>query len=243
MGRHSITLDNFADFHGEVNGVEITSILPLEPYVPSDEIAIDLGRVSRAARFGHLNSLTFRRYTEQFTVTPGVDSMSEEGSATASFSATNAGTSPRGDSSVDPKKTFVFDKGSGTVKINLGHEDLNDVNLREAKPWASYLDTAISEGLRSSSNRKLLGATLDDRVWRVIFAASNLLKPVLDLKSHGLSKAASTYANDILWYNIMIGLVGSFKTGGELSLTPGFSLDRLGLVQAYTQTRKFVKTT
>jgi hypothetical protein len=237
MGRHSITLDNFTDFHGVVNGVEILSTLPLEPYVPSDEIDINLGRIARAARIGHLNSLTFSRYSEQTSVTPGVDSLGEDGSATASFSA-NASTPPRADSSLDRGNPSLYKKGQGTIKINLGHEDLNEVNLREAKPWAQYLDIATSEGLRACSNRKLLSG----KGYRALMMSLWTLQPVLDLANHNLSNVAADYGQQMLLYSAMIGLLSAIDgSSAEFSLTPGFSLDRIGAVQAYTRTHKFAK--
>ncbi len=236
MSKETITLDNFADFHGEVHGVEIKSNLPLEPYVPSSEINVHLGRIGRAAHFGHLGSLAFRRYSEQDSITPGVDSVSEDGSATASFSA-SASKAPRIDPAVNIHSSPLFNKGSGTVKINLGHEDLNDINLREAKLWANYLDTTMGESIRACSNRKLLSS----KTQRAIFASLYLLWPVIDLSSHDVGKAIADYAINIGWFTSIAIFFGG-KNGEFTSLIPGFPLDRMGLVQAYTRTHKLVET-
>lgn len=237
MSKETVTLDNFADFQGEVHGVEIQSNLPFDSYVPSTEIDVNLGRIARAAKFGHLGSIAFKRYSEQSSIIPVVDSVSEDGSATASFSAT-ASKTPRIDSSLLSQNTGIYDKGSGTVKINFGHDDLANINVREAKPWADYLDTTIGAGLRSCSNRKLFSS----RAYRALMTGIYAWRPLLDLTGHNMDGLTHDYVNSLAWYTLVIGGIGYFGgTGGEFTLTPAVSLDRLGLVQTYTRTRKFVE--
>jgi hypothetical protein len=236
MGKNTITLDNFADFHGEVNGVEIQSNLPFESYVPTTEIDVNIGRIARAARIGHLGSIAFRRYSEQTSITPGIDSVSDNGSATASFSVT-ASKAPRIDPSLNPRRgSVLYTKGDGTVKINFGHDDLNDISLREAKPWAHYLDKTLSESLRACGNRQLM----KNKPFRTLISSIYLLSPVLDFAGHKFGSIPSGYARSLMWYTGSTAIFAGTQ-GEYTSLTPGLPIDRLGLTQAYTRTRKFVK--
>lgn len=237
MGRGAITLDNFADFHGEVHGVAIRSNLPLESYVPSGEIAVDLNRIARAANFGHISSLAFRGFNEESSVNAGIDSVSDDGSATATFTA-SATIAPRIESVLAGDTTEpIARRGTGIVRINFSHDDLNDVNLREAVPWADHVDTAIREGLRSVGNKKLL----ERPFYRTGFLASlatigtvsgELLRPPLQ----GIAIAV---AGTEFWYNAM--LKTRLGQEAETTLIPFMPLDRLSLIQAYTRTRRFAK--
>lgn len=244
MSKNTITLDNFADFQGEVHGIEIQSNLPFDPYVPSTEINVHLGRIARVAKLGHLGSVAFRRYSEQSSVTLGVDSISDDGSATASFSA-SASKAPRINTGIDTNKDAApwVSKGHGIIKLNLGHDDLSEINLREAQPWSNYLDRGIREGLRSSSTKKLLDQPLRRGAITVIWGGIPLVRTLIGDVSGG---AELYLGNDALFIGVAAAL-SRFQsrvprpTGESTIFFPGLAVDRMGLIQAYTRTRKFVE--
>ncbi len=237
MSKETITLDNFTDFYGEVNGVEIACNLPVEEYVPSSDIHINLGRIARAAKIGRLETVLFERYSESDSMSPGVNSVSEDGSATVSFSS-SATRTPRIRYGTD-RSHGLWNKGMGLIKINFAHDDLNDVNLREAKPWAEYLNTSMRKGLERCSNNQLYGK---NKIIRPCgFVVYNSL--VVGLGSAGSTDALlQDYAAGVISYNILLHIFAWFNTDSpEHTLVPYMPLDRMGLVQAYTRTRKFVE--
>lgn len=240
MGKNTITLDNFADFHGEVSGVEIRSHLPMEPYVPGTEINVNLGRIARSAHLGRLGSIAFRRYSEQTQVTPGVDSVSEDGSATASFSA-SASKTPRIDSTIEPYRMLlpVANKGTGVIKINMGHKDMDDARLRDAEPWAHFLDRATSEGLRGCAKSKLLSRPA---IRAVAYGLGSI--PIgLTALNYGVETSTLQYAQGVGFWSVVVGVIARTRgSTGEFTALPMLPLDRMGLAQIYTRTRKFVET-
>jgi hypothetical protein len=243
MGRQTITLDNFDEFRGEVNGVLMAANLPMEPYVPSDEIHVDLGRIATAARIGHLRLVLFERYSEQDSISAGVDSVGDDGSATAAFSA-SATRAPRINAESLTPGEPTFHKGGGGIRINLGHSDLDEANLREAEPWAKHLDASIREGMRACTSKKLFKNNRAYRVGAFMFNAA-FLGTVLTLSGvepSNLNGIAEMGVGSAVGYNAR-NVTGKVFQGlqPEYSLIPYIPLDRMGLVHAYTHTRKFVK--
>jgi|GEM_PF-3887596 len=253
MGKKTVTLDNFTDFHAEVDGVEIYSHLPFEPYVPTTEIDVRLDNISKAARIGRLERVRIGAYTESNSTTVGINSLNTDGSASASYSV-SATKAPRVNTQNHPLLNPILTKGDVDIKINVGHEDLESANLRQAKPWSKLLDTAISQGLREGGKEQLL----DYLPLRVACVAILGILPISCLTalgsaasdSYSLSTVSQTaigsYAGLMGMYNYLAFLNHSNKNKDraeslEESLTPFIPLDRLGLVKLYTRTHKFVK--
>lgn len=243
MSKETVTLDNFADWHGEVHGVEIKSALPLESYVPSGDINIHLGRIARAARFGHLGSVTFTGYSERSFTAPGVSTLNEDGSATAAFSAV-AIRAPRGRSDVNTVAPFMFNRGTANVKINFDQEGIAG-NFRDPNLWAGILDLSIKEELRASSQKKLLnpkGARLAGGMLSIALPVT-----IATLAGTGLVEFAKAYGEELVVVNGFMQAAAHFMpeeaeaNHPEITFLPFLPLDRLGLVQAYTRTRKFTK--
>lgn len=156
MSKNTISFDNFADWHGEVSGVEFRSYMPLPEYVPTSELDVNLARIARLARIGRLASVQFGLYDEDSEVSFAVGSMNADGSSTAT--AIKAGSVPRAKSKVDQppmNEKYVFPPGHGQVRVNVAHPDLDDQVLREAKPWASLLDKGISDGLYNAGKQQM----------------------------------------------------------------------------------------
>lgn len=241
MSKETITLDNFAEWDGEVHGVEIQSALPLEKYVPGPEITVNIGRIARIARVSRLETLSFRGYSERESISVGVSSLNEDGSATATLSASAAVS--RTDSLVQSTPLFPMpERGRGGIRINFSHPDLNDVNLRDARPWANHLDSSIKEGLRNCANKQLfsnygpwraLGLAIDRTSWGGLVALSG----PSDIKTLiGTSIGAQVLTT--LGYN---ALGRSQREDPEYSLVPYLPLDRLALAHFGTRGRKLVK--
>ncbi len=236
MSRERMTLDTFADFSGEVNGVTIRSHLPLESYVPSSEIDVEIGRIARAASLGHQSSIAFRGYSEKSFITAGVDTVGDDGSATASFTA-SAVKAERIDSDLS-MPDIVTRKGTGTVRINFAHDDLDGVNLREAKPWANHVDTSIKEGLRSTANKKLMGK-IGYRIGSAVFLLGGMGTLVAIKNPSALGITSAVALGEVTYNAVLVAFSGR---EGEFTSVPFVPIDRLGLVQAYTHTRRFATT-
>lgn len=244
MSRHTITLDNFQGWSGEVSGVEIASNLELPPYVPTTEIVVDLGRIARVGRVGRLRTIHLGQFSEyEDRHTPGVNSIEADGSATATITAAKTKVKRV---SIATEKDGYDDMGhsSANISLNLSHPDLDNGSLREAQNWASILDSGTREGLRSASiehiikNRDLSGKFFG------AYWASLLTGDIL----------RSTMVNDYKYFVSDIGIIAcvNIASGGirkavtgkldyEWSLTPGMAIDRVAIVQALTRTQKLVK--
>jgi hypothetical protein len=248
----TVSLAEFAEFQGEIGGIEIASALPLEPYIPGDEININLGRIARAASAAHLGSVEFGRYTRtKDQISPDVANVHDDGSATASLAAT-ASRSPRTEPSVHiPGLVELWNEGDASIKINFGHPDLDDAKVREAKPWAQLIDKAISEGLRWAGNRKLVHTQLDARAF---VGTGCTLSPAVQMALIDTELGAFSYAFGFVMYNGLLVGAGSARMNyfsrrgqwgsrfkGEYSLTPGIPFDRLAFLHAYSRIRKFAE--
>lgn len=137
---------------GTVHGVEIISALPLEPYVPSSDITVNLGHIAQTANIGRLGSVSFRRYTQHPDyAAPSIAGTHTDGTAVSSV-VVSAARTKRIEPSLEPlgQSGPGTVKGVGDIKINFGHEELQDVNAGDAQVWAQYLNTAVGKGLRGS---------------------------------------------------------------------------------------------
>lgn len=156
MSKHKITLDNFTDWHGEVNGIELESYLPLPDYVPTNELEVNLGRIARLAQVGRLASVQFGLYSEECSGTFGVRSINSDGSSTAA--AVKTSSPARAKSEADSpfqNEQYIFPPGHGLVKVNVSHPDLDDQVLREAKPWARLLQRGMSDGIYHAGKKQM----------------------------------------------------------------------------------------
>jgi hypothetical protein len=234
-----ITLDNFADWHGEVGGVEIDSNLPFEPYVPAEAIDVHLGRIARAARMSHLNYLAIGAHAESSFSMPGVASVDRDGSATMAMSDSTDRT-PRGRSAAEYVAPFMFNKGRGDISINFAQDDFEG-NLRDPSLWAKVMDLSIRDQLREAGKKKLLRPA-DLRVSG--FAICTVAGSIgLGILNHNL---AAGYTIDVLGMN---GLMQAAKhlmpaeaqaNDPETTLLPMLPLDRVALTSIYTRTRKLI---
>lgn len=164
MSKNSITLDNFLDWHGEVNGVEVRSYLPLPEYVPTQDIYINLGRIATLAKVGRLKSVKLGLYEEEQELSYSIGSVDQSGTATAA--AIKAGTISRSSSSINRnnENPLQFPRGGGIIKVNTNHPDMDDQVLRRPQPWAEILDKGFRDGLRNAGKKQLLEPKLERRV-------------------------------------------------------------------------------
>lgn len=236
MARGAITLDNFANFHDEVRGVEIRSHLPFESDIPSTDINVRLDRIARAARIGHLNRIAFREPAHELSADAADEGIAADAQLTTAPSVT---------SSVNPEHAFIFSRGSGTVAFSLdslfrtGPGD--DPDVSDAETLAGRLNSTIGEGVRACTHNQFVGNKAIDRVLRGLILGSAVVQTSLELKGHGVGYGASGYVNNAFWYNVVLAVLGGKK--GEYTLVPGLPYDRMGLVQAYTRNRKLVEAT
>lgn len=250
MSRASIALSNFADFRGQVQGVNITANVPLEPYLSDGEINIHLGRIARAANFARIRSVEFSRYSQsEDPVSVGIAGISGKDTAIAALTATG-GAVRRIDPELDIPLPigWLISKSRLSVGINFGHEDTKKAPVREAGPWARYLDTTISEGLRWGSHQSLLRR---DMAGRAVLATAATVTPAQELiVNGGAGEAALIYGAGVAFYTVLASgiaramnssprshIFGPFS--GELTAAIGLSVDRLALTHAYTRTHKF----
>ncbi len=141
MRRDCISLDNFAEWSGEVNGVEIDSRLPLSEHVPASEIDVDLGRIGRLVSFGRLQRLEFRFDGEDQAMAFSVDEADQNG-------ATNTAASKA--PTVIGLKEATFPRGNGLVRVDGA---LNNELLGNPKAWANLFDKEIKDGLKNASRQ------------------------------------------------------------------------------------------
>lgn len=151
MAREIIHLEDFQHgFEREVNGIKLSSGLVFEPYVPTDEVLVDLSRISGMARVARLSAVSFARRTDsRDSIIAGVDSVSSDGTATV----TSAKTASKQKRSTTEQEEFIAPyilKMPATVKLNLGHEDLDKKPLRDPNNWARVLDLGIKNGIKDA---------------------------------------------------------------------------------------------
>lgn len=156
MSKNTIQLDNFAEWQGQVKGVEISSRIMLPEYVPTHEMSVDLGKIATIASLGRLQSLHINLYEEKQQTNLSVSNIDAQGTATAG--AAKAGTINRAQSSINSNhdRPLKFPRGDGVVRINVNHPDLDDKVLRSPKPWADLLDKGVRDGLATAGRKQLL---------------------------------------------------------------------------------------
>lgn len=238
VSKHTISLDNFAGWEGEVHGVRVVSNLAFSPYEPVSDVQVDVGRIARAARFGNLESLIFNRYSREDSLSVGVDSVASNGGATAVLSAAAVKVG-RVETELAPSGIPFYSQGQGTIKINFGHGDLQRVNAREAEPLARHINLAVKEGLLDESYKQLLGSKINT---------------LAGLSAFAMAASAEIADSGSVAKGLLMGLVFSstmytltFNANRQKLMHPGqlvpfLSLERLAAVQAYTRSRDFVRT-
>lgn len=166
MSKSTITLDNFAEWHGEVRGVEIHSFIPLPEYVPTTDIAIDLGRIATIARYGRLKSVRFGLYDEEEKMSFSISGVNKDGAATATGAKSATVSRSNSELNRESGEGYVpFPRGTASIKVNARHPDLNDTVLRKPEPWATLLDKGMRGGLAEASRKQLLEPKLERRVY------------------------------------------------------------------------------
>ncbi|HVV25527.1 MAG TPA: hypothetical protein VHC21_00635 [Candidatus Saccharimonadales bacterium] len=243
MGKNTITLDNFSAFHGEVHGVEIQSNLLFEPYVPTTEIDVNLDRIARAARIGHLGSVAIRRFSESSMHTvPAVVNLHDNGTATATRAAVSS-RSKKIDYSLDTNSLVMSTKGNASIKINFGHEDVDDMQLREPEAWAQFLDSRIRAGLYGSAQKKFL-SNLGYRlqvIGGIVLISGGFAIGNIEVGAVAYGAIAAGDLLTMSWKSKHLNRHEKLYHAPEVSFTPGLPLDRLALAKTYVSTRKFVK--
>lgn len=167
MSKNTISLEEFqAGYVTEVRGVQISSNLNFLPYAPTDQVAVDLGRIARIAKIGRLNEVEIGQYHEQDeTYQPTVSGLDDNGTATASQSGLRRAQLDRSKiEDVEGVKSIML-RGHTDIKINFAHPDISESNPRDPKNWSKVIDLAIKDALKVSSARQLFTSSPLVRSW------------------------------------------------------------------------------
>ncbi len=249
MARESITLDNFTDWHGQVDGVEIRSYMDFPDYVPTTDISVNLSRIAMFSRLGRLEGVRIGLYDRQPDVDFGISGTNQDGSAIASAVSISAEDRSSNSVSRPQDDSLEYPRGRGFVRINVGHSDLDNKLLRDAQPWAELLDKGMREGLTISGQKQLTEPRLERRVGFSIDKVIDGIGACALATVFGEVKVIPLY----LAYSCLDDSIGfSRKLGAKLirrepikdyehSLLYNLPLDRVVALKTLARTRKIVK--
>ena len=156
MSKTAIDLENFAEWHGSVDGVEMEAHLSLPSYIPAADIHVDLGRIARIGRTARFERISFSLYDESQDTSASVSGINADGSAVATAVKVARATRARGTVGRWYIRGDQFQKGEAHVRINASHPDMDDQVLRDPEPWAKLLDKGVRDGLKKAGKAQLL---------------------------------------------------------------------------------------
>ena len=228
----------------------------LPPYVPADRMAVNVQRLGHLARLGGFASLRIGSYSGETTITtPGIDSVAQDGSATATMSAAISKAETQ-QSSVDPTRAvyrgyddYVWTRGQ--VLLNTSEIDnrvgKKGTNVRDAKTWSKELNAALGQGIRGAVSKNLierpdkLNAVSEYLVIASITTGLNLLfSGTSDLLNNELINLASYH---ILWRYVFAKTFNKLSPKDRrLSLIPVMQLDRVLAAQGLSRMLPLVKS-
>lgn len=245
MSSGTVSLAEFSNLNGEVSGVEIDSSLPIPPYVPSEDIEVNLERVARAAKIGHLSNINIGATHKTDEMQVSIGEAYQDGTASPSFTGTLSATSSLANAIVDTSSHPQFSRAESSVSINFGHSDFDDADLRDPKVWAKHLDAALRSGLREASLKKLANGKLRATSMAIFGLNSGVVLPEIYNVDPPLSLAIAAVVQTFGTPLLCRGPFGEPQklrdNESSLFAATGLPLDRIILSSMYTRTRRFAK--
>ncbi len=231
----------------------------LPEYVPANEIGINLRRLGRLARLSGFESLRVASYDGEVTkLAPGIDSVGQDGSATASMpsavsKAETSRQSIHGQTAPElPLSIEDYTWTNGALLLNTSEIDGRvgqKGNVRDANVWAKELNAALTKGMRAMVAKNLIERpSMFHKITAPLPLAASLI--VIDAQ----------YVNDFSAQTLIeLGLIGipllhtMFEPAYEMivhkfppnkrrwSLVPGVQLDRVLAVNSLSRISPLVK--
>jgi len=163
MSKDTISFDNFAEWHGEVRGIELESQLALPDYAPTSDITVDLGRIATVARVGRLSSVHFNTYDASVTHQIVLGGVGADGSATAAGAGAATVARSKAELKHEHDSLEKFPRSAAYVRINTSHPDMHGQRLRTPEPWANLLNKGMQDGLAKACRVQLTEPKLERR--------------------------------------------------------------------------------
>ena len=156
MSSERMDLATFSEFQGSLNGIEFANAINLPSYVPAEAIDVHIGRLATIAKVGRLCALRIGTYSESTQLSVAINGINADGSATASSVATKTAHRSSTALSNPHEDGSLFPRGVATIKINTGHDDLNQAKVRQPQPWADLVAKGLRAGLVEATKNQLL---------------------------------------------------------------------------------------
>jgi hypothetical protein len=235
--------------------------VPLPDYAPTEQIMVNVHRLGRLAHLGGMESLRIDGYVGDITqVTPEVDAVDDQGTATATVkgSISKPETFKTSLSRFDDAELpYDYEWTSGKVSLNIAELDervARRTKLRDPKEWSRQIDKALRGGVRTNSWESLVSKAPSDYKWSgVPFLTGVGLGTVLRSATKGqlgvgdagsAAMLLSSYGLVLRHLSFKLFRMGEFRgrfSDKKHTLIPGPPLDRYLVLNLLSRTQPVVK--
>lgn len=165
MSDLKLPLSEFADWHGEVNGIEINAAINLPEYAPAEGISVHLGRIATIARFGRLAGVQFRTFSgdSETASSATIGGINFDGSATAVGVKTASIVRTKHTLEALSESGERYPRSVARIGINTNHPDIQTARVRTPEPWTRLLNKGMKTGLVAASKDQLLKPEMERR--------------------------------------------------------------------------------